>query len=266
MDLVDRVVPVHQVNHFQRYVMTSSLKNHVRLQYVVGHCVVFLMAPLIYLFLYSIGYRIRNVDAIREKVKDLYLKHPGPWLICANHLTLIDSLVIAYALAPFYRYMIHYNRLPWNMPEKTNFNTNFLMTLTTFVFKCIPVIRGGDRNALAKCLAKCQFILEKRESLLIFPEGTRSRSGRIDPETVSYGVGGLFTRMPDCHVLCVYLRGEKQTGYSAFPRRYQQFYVDARPFIPTPHGKGLRAQRDCAHQIIHALVDMEKGYDAFVGK
>lgn len=246
--------------------MTSALKNHVRLQYAAGRCVVFFMAPLIYLLVYWAGCRIHDVKRIRETVKGMYRKHPGPWVICANHLTLIDSVIIACALAPFYRYMVHYNRLPWNMPEKTNFNTNFLLTLTTFVFKCIPVIREGDRNALAQSLAKCEFVLEKRESLLIFPEGTRSRSGRIDPENVSYGVGRMCLKIQDCQVLCVYLRGEKQKGYSAFPSRNQRFYADVRHFIPDHQGQGLRAQRDCARQIIGILADMEKGYDRFAGK
>jgi 1-acyl-sn-glycerol-3-phosphate acyltransferase len=250
----------------QRQSMSYSLKTRVWLQYLMGRCVIFFTAPLIYLLIWCMGYRVEELKRVRKTVMRLYRKHPGPWLIYANHLTLVDSVLIAYALAPFYRYMVHYMRLPWNMPEKTNFNTNVVLNLTTFVFKCIPVIRGGNRKTIAETLAKCAFILENRESLLIFPEGTRSRSGRIDPEHFSYGVGGLYQKIPNCKVLCVYLRGEKQTVFSDFPQRKQVFYADVRHLTPKGIGKGLRGQRECARQIIHTLIDMEKRYDDTVGK
>lgn len=240
--------------------MNYSLKTHVRLQYLMGRCVTFFMAPLIYLAIYCAGYRIRDLDRIRNTVRRLYREHPGPWLICANHLTLIDSVIIAYAMAPFYKYMVHYHQLPWNMPEKTNFNKNIFMSLLTFVSKCIPVIRGGDRSSVAISLAKCEFLLEKNESLMIFPEGTRSRSGRVHPQDYSYGVGRLFSHIPDCRVMCIYLRGAKQDTFSAFPALKQDFYMDIQPLIPRLKGKGLRAQRDCARQIIETLINMENRY------
>jgi 1-acyl-sn-glycerol-3-phosphate acyltransferase len=212
------------------------------------------------MILIGVGYKIEDRKKIRQTVEELYRKHPGPWLICANHLTLIDSAVIAYALAPLHRYMIHFNRLPWNMPEKKNFHNTIFKTMMTFVLKCIPVVRRGDRNVVAQSLAKCEFVLQKRESLLIFPEGTRSRAGYIDPEAVSYGVGRLCLNIPDCRVLCVYLRGEKQESYSDYPKWNQKFYVDVRPVELQPDGKGLRAQRDCAKKIIYQLAEMEKHY------
>src|SRR5690349_9534818 len=45
------------------------------------------------------GYRIENLRAIRAQYAAL-AGRPGPILICANHLTFIDSLLIVWALAP----------------------------------------------------------------------------------------------------------------------------------------------------------------------
>jgi hypothetical protein len=246
--------------------MRYSLKAQVNFQYAVGRCVIFFAAPLVYLIMLCLRYRIRNLKEIRCQVKRMYRKHKGPWLICANHLTLVDSVIIAYALAPFYVYMIHYKMLPWNIPEKTNFNRNLFISMLTFVVKCVPVVRGGDRGEVGDSLSKCGYLLSKKESLLIFPEGTRSRSGRIDPESFSYGPGRLFVNAPDCRVLCVYLRGDRQKTFSAFPETNQDFTMAVKSFVPQPSGKGLRAQRDAAKQIIDTLVDMEKKHVRLPGK
>lgn len=241
--------------------MNNSLKAQVNFQYALGRCVIFFAAPLVYLIVLCLRYRIRNLKEIRNTVRQLYRKHPGPWLICANHLTLIDSVIIAYALAPFYMYMIRFRMLPWNIPEKTNFNRNLFMSMLTFVFKCVPVVRGGDRSQVSTSLSKCGYLLSKKESLLIFPEGTRSRIGRIDPHEFSYGVGRLFLSVPDCRVLCIYLRGDRQKNFSNIPETGQDFSMFVRSYIPEPDGKGLRAQRNCAKQIINTLIEMEKKYE-----
>ena len=95
--------------------------------------------------------------------------HPGPWLICANHLTLIDSVILAYSMIPIYRYIVHYKLLPWNVPEQMNFNRNIFVGLICFLTKCIPIIRGGDRSAVHSTMAKCAFLLYKGENLkLVF--------------------------------------------------------------------------------------------------
>ncbi|MBU1172320.1 MAG: 1-acyl-sn-glycerol-3-phosphate acyltransferase [Proteobacteria bacterium] len=246
--------------------MNDSVKAHVRFQYLMGRFAIFITGPLIYLLIHCVGYRIRHLEQIRETVKRMYRRHPGPWLICANHLTLIDSVIIAYAMAPCYKYMIHYHQLPWNMPEKKNFNKNIVISLLTFVCKCIPVIRKGDRASVAKSLAKCEFLLEKNESLMIFPEGTRSRSGRIDPHEYSYGVGRLLSQIPDCNVMCIYLRGLKQNTFSRVPAFRQEFNMAICPITPQTRHKGLRAQRDYSRQIIETLIHMENHYVDGPGK
>lgn len=186
--------------------------------------------------------------------------HQGPWLICANHLTLIDSVILAYAMMPIHRYMFQYKLLPWNVPEQMNFSSNIFVALACFLTKCIPIIRGGDRDAVKSTMAKCAYLLNKGENLMIFPEGTRSRSGRVNTEDFPYGVGRLVCNIPDCRVMAIYLRGDGQKTYSNFPRYKETFTMTVEEYRPITKLKGLRAQRDCSRQVIEHLSKMEKDY------
>jgi 1-acyl-sn-glycerol-3-phosphate acyltransferase len=135
-------------------------------------------------------------------VAALLKEHPGPWLICANHLTMIDSAILAWAMFPVWKAMFFPGVLPWNLPEKDNFGRSFALHVLCYLLKCVPVRRRGDRRRLQADLQKCLAILGKRESILVFPEGTRSRSGRVDGQNVSYGVGRFLAGIPECRVIC----------------------------------------------------------------
>ena len=47
-----------------------------------------------------LGYRIEGRRALRRAYRRIWRERSGPVLICANHLTLIDSFLIGWALAP----------------------------------------------------------------------------------------------------------------------------------------------------------------------
>ena len=47
---------------------------------------------------FVLGYRIDTLRSFRREYHRACLKQDGPLMICANHLTMIDSLVIAWAL------------------------------------------------------------------------------------------------------------------------------------------------------------------------
>lgn len=229
-------------------------------QYVMGRALVFLTVPLMALAVKLAGYRIRNLKKVRRAVKNLMIRHPGPWLICANHLTLIDSVILAHAMMPPYRYLFRFRDLPWNIPEHMNFNRNPALRALCFLAKCIPVVRGGDRGRVKSSLEKCLFVLGKGEHLMIFPEGTRTRTGRLNTEDFPYSVGRLVKAVPDCRVMCVYLRGDGQETYSDLPKRGETFTMAVKECHPKTTLTGLRAQRDCATQIIGCLHQMENDY------
>lgn len=232
----------------------------IRIQHVIGRFAVFVTAPLLVLLIRVFGYRIKNLKKMRRTINDLFKTHKGPWIICANHLTMVDSLILAYAMFPFYRFMFQYRLVPWNIPEKHNFNQNILLTISCYLLKCIPVVRGGNRDKIHSFLMKCSYLLEKGENLMIFPEGTRSRTGHIVPENVSYGVGRLISQNPDCRVLCLYLRGDRQKTYSMIPKFNESFFLSADTIQIEIESKGLKAQRAYAQTVIAKLTHMEKMY------
>jgi 1-acyl-sn-glycerol-3-phosphate acyltransferase len=159
--------------------------------------------------------------------------------------------------------MINYKKLPWNLPERNNYKDNILLTILCYLSKCIPINRGGSREKMKETMDKCVYLLENGEPIMIFPEGKRSRTGRVDKEGFSYGVGRFIKNLKDCKVMLIYLRGDKQENYSVIPAWGEKFSVQIEFFKPQPtEGSELRVQREYAKQIIEQLSQMEENYFA----
>ncbi len=177
---------------------------------------------------------------------------------------MIDSLLLTYGLESFFGHFIRYKHLPWNLPERANFySKNKLVAVMCYLAKCIPVSRGGDRNEVKATLDRCLFQLSRGHSIMVFPEGGRSRTGRVDTEGFSYGVGRFVRDMPDCRIMCLYLRGDRQDNYSFYPTKGDCFTLMIETFTPErTTDEGVRAQRFYAEQIIQRLARMEEDYFA----
>ncbi len=206
---------------------------------------------------FGFGFRIEGGDEIRRLYRQI-ADEPGPLLICANHLTMIDSFLIGWALGHPLYYVRRFSRLPWNVPERSIFASNLPLRLFAYVFKCIPVVRGGKRAEVARSLARVVHTLRRGETTLLFPEGGRSRSGRVEMENAAPGVGRIYRAVPGCRVLCVYLRGRRQTSFSAVPTRGDRFQVALRLMEPKTDESGLRGSREVARQITGTLIEMER--------
>jgi 1-acyl-sn-glycerol-3-phosphate acyltransferase len=246
--------------------MNTKIRYFLSIQRNLGWVASIIIGPFVYLFIKCMNYRIRDLRKVRKEIRTRIKEYDGPWLICPNHLTMIDSLVIAYAMAPMYRYLIDYRMLAWNLPERANFQRNIFLTVFCYLGKCVPVSRGGNREAMKQTLDKCIYLLTKGELVLVFPEGGRSRTGRVDEENFSYGVGRFVTTVKNCRVMCMYLRGEGQTSYSNFPRFGERFTMTIDTLCPSSQFTGLKGQRDCAHQIVERLKQMEEDYFALRGQ
>jgi hypothetical protein len=243
--------------------MSPREKYPLSFQYYVGWASAVVLAPLVYLLIRLAGYRIRNLREIRQFCRKSLKAHKGPWIICANHLTMIDSFILVYVMAPFYHFICNYRSLPWNLPERANFRKNAVLTILTYLTKCLPVSRGGERAATKSVLEKCLYLMNRRQPILIFPEGGRTRIGRIDVENFSYGVGYFVQNCERVKVLCLYLRGDRQDVYSNLPRWGERFTVRAEVLDPErTNQSGLRAQRAYAEQIVKRLAGMEEAYFA----
>ena len=223
---------------------------------------VFWVIPIAFILRVLMGYRIKDVAQVRALYRALLKESDHPLLICPNHLTMMDSAVVAWALGGSWWYLFHYSRMPWNLPEYNNYSSQLPTRLGAWLIKCIPVIRGGRREDVSRVIKRVQHLLSRGETALIFPEAGRSRSGRVEADAVAHAVGRILTSVPGCQPLCVYLRGDRQQTWSTVPARGDSFYIDFVVGELHSDHSGMRRSRDFSRQIVDRLVGMEEEYFA----
>ena len=223
---------------------------------------VFWVIPIAFILRVLMGYRIKDVAQVRARYRALLKESDPPLLICPNHLTMMDSAVVAWALGGSWWYLFHYSRMPWNLPEYNNYSSQLPTRLGAWLIKCIPVIRGGRREDVSRVIKRVQHLLSRGETALIFPEAGRSRSGRVEADAVAHAVGRILTSVPGCQPLCVYLRGDRQQTWSTVPARGDSFYIDFEVGELHSDHSGMRRSRDFSRQIVDRLVGMEEEYFA----
>ena len=207
---------------------------------------------------FGLRWRIHGTAAVRREYRALHRADDGPLLVCANHLTMVDSALIAWALGSPAWFLVHYAALPWNVPERRNFAGSVTSRVLVYLMKCVPVVRGGDRRDVAGVLARLAWLLGQGEVVLAFPEGGRSRSGRVEVESAAWGVGRLIGGLPSCRVLCVYLRGTRQDGFGYAPPRGEQFHVRLAVLRPRSELTGMRRAQDLSQQVVRTLARLEE--------
>jgi 1-acyl-sn-glycerol-3-phosphate acyltransferase len=245
--------------------LVNGLPFRDRVALGVQRAVGWLLAPVwvpvvVVVMRWGMGWRIEGVAAVRRAYREVWAAGEGPIVVCANHLTLVDSALVAWALGSPAWYLAHHAALPWNVPERRNFTGSLVSRVLVYLMKCVPVTRGGDRAEVAAVLGRLSHLLARGETLLLFPEGGRSRSGRVEEESATYGVGRLLGAVPGCRVLCVYLRGARQQSFSDLPARGERFHVRCATLRPASPSAGLRGARDVSRQIVRTLAALERQY------
>jgi len=231
------------------------------LQGLVGRLAAPVCVPLAVLVMRAgFGWRIRDAARSRALYTRLLGEGPRPLLVAANHLTMVDSALIAWGLGSAAGHVVRYRGLPWNVPEQSRVESSWLWRVLAYLVKCLPIPRGGERRLVAQVLERLRHLMRRGEVVLMFPEGGRSRTGRVDAESVAQGVGRLLQEVGDCRVLCVYLRGDAQGSWSDLPARGDTFTLTTRLVEPRTSLRGLRASRDLASQVLGHLVEMEQAY------
>jgi hypothetical protein len=82
----------------------------------------------------------------------------------------------------------------------------------------------------------------------------------VEVENAAYGVGRMIGDLAGCRVLCVYVRGEQQRGFSDLPARGERFHVRFACVRPTSALHGMRRARDLSEQVVRTLADLERGH------
>lgn len=209
-----------------------------------------------------LGYKWKDLKGIRKKIQNLMGIERVPVILCPNHLTMIDSLILVWALTPFWKAIGRSRLFPWNTPEKTNYAHVAVLRFFTYIGKCLPVVRQGPQEKTLKLMEKIKWLLSHGQSLMMFPEGARSLTGRVDTENYAYGVGKIVHEVRQTginpKILLLYLRGDRQKGKSMIPPYGSTFTLDAQLLDPQTPSQGLRASRDLSTQIIKGLASMEQ--------
>jgi 1-acyl-sn-glycerol-3-phosphate acyltransferase len=238
--------------------VTPAERRALARQRLVGRVLAPVWVPLAAAALrFGAGWRIEGAREARERYRRLRAESSAPLLVCANHLTLVDSFLVAAALGTPAFFVRRFDALPWNVPESANFAFSWWSRALVYLMKCVPVQRGGERREAARVLTRVAHLLKSGEAVLLFPEGGRSRSGRVDVDAAAYGVGRVVKAVPGCLVLCVYLRGAGQATWSDFPRRGERLRVEVALHEPKVDTAGLRGSREIARGILARLAEME---------
>jgi phosphopantetheinyl transferase (holo-ACP synthase)/1-acyl-sn-glycerol-3-phosphate acyltransferase len=187
--------------------------------------------PLSFFVAATVRFRFRyklpdEIDRIRAAIWEKLDAHDGPVIWAANHLTLIDSFLVYWAVFPLSR-ALEDRRIPWSTPEYTNYyrlggpwKSSFIRALL-YGCRCIPFLRGGEDAASEafrqKAFDKCAWLLREGGAVFVYPEAGRSRSGWLEARRPKDFLGKLALEVPAAKFLCVYLRAETQMGTTVRP-------------------------------------------------
>lgn len=109
-----------------------------------------------------------------------------PYLFVPNHLTMFDDVFLDSLL--FVRFAWRgLKYFPWHAPEEKNFFVGPIFTWMLKRARCVPLTRG--HGVFQPGMARLKELLKSENIVQIYPEGTRSRTGDINPGKV--GVGRL---------------------------------------------------------------------------
>lgn len=241
------------------------MSKRIKLLLVIQQSIAFVFFPLLFFVLWIWmtkiqRYTMDDLTAIRQQYRQLTDGINEPLLICPNHLTFIDSLVITWALSSPWNYFFHFKQFAWNLPKQSHVAESRLYQVICYLSKCLLI--DSDSNKAKATMAIAQQLLLQGNHIMVFPEGRRSKTGRINTENFVYGVGGIIRDLPSVKVLMVYMRGASQTERTKMPARKEHFNLAMKIIKPTTDKKGLRAQRDLARQLIDALCQMEEEHFA----
>lgn len=108
-------------------------------------------------------------------------------LLLPNHQSMIDGFLVGYAVW-FPRCLLNPMLLPWMPAAYENFFAHPLIRWFSDNFKCIPVKPGRKDFGVMFRMEACL----RKGVMIVFPEGTRTRDGRLLPPRS--GIGYVMLR------------------------------------------------------------------------
>jgi 1-acyl-sn-glycerol-3-phosphate acyltransferase len=168
-----------------------------------------------------------------------------PFLIAANHTSHLDRGAIAVSLSKYV------NRI-FSLGAKDYFFDNPIKSwfFRTFL-NLIPFDRQGS---FKEAIQQCQQVLVKHQSVLIFPEGTRSINGELQQFQAGVGLLALKLNVP---IVPVYIHGTNKALPKGhwFARRSKIHVICGTPIEILPYKEKLNTftERDVSQNIANEL-------------
>lgn len=221
---------------------------------------------IVFVMRYMQSYRIKDLKEVRRQFREIWKEKERtgtPMMICANHLTFIDSAIIMWALANNFWYTFNFRALTWNVPAGDFFKKKFHYHAIMYLTKCIFIDREGSPLHKNLILNLCRYMLDKGNVVLIFPEGQRSRTGHFDVDRLRFGPGKILTALDNAQVLCVHVRSPQQKTFSNYPPKGSQFQIRMKVITPSTEGQSKKQASITAVKEIGAVIkEMEDDFFA----
>ena len=170
-------------------------------------------------------------------------------LLMSNHQTMIDSFLVG--LSVYYpESLIRPGLIPWNPAAEENLYKTPLVGWLADNWKCIPVKRGRkDVSAIYKIGKALRF-----GPVLLFPEGTRSRSGEISDGRGGAGLMILETN-PTVVPVCIDGMDQVLPIGSSWPRIFRRIHVRFGKPVDLSEFQGREKNRETAKLVMHTIMD-----------
>lgn len=182
--------------------------------------------------------------------------HRPNTLLLSNHQTMIDSFLVG-GCSLFPDSVVHPSVIPWNAAAEENFFGNPVLAWFSRNWKCMPIKRGRkDVGAIFK-LAEAL----KDSPMMLFPEGTRSRTGQIGKARGGAGLLILETQ-PTVIPVCIEGMDKVLPIGTVFPRVFKHVYIQyGKPLDLTcfyGRGKNKEVAHDIMEVVMSSIRDMQK--------
>ena len=171
----------------------------------------------------------------------------GGYAYACNHQSLLDTLVLGATLPGDFKFTV-----------KSSLMMIPFLGWHLWLAGHVRVDRSGDKRAAAAAIRRFAKVLGEGQPLLVFPEGTRSRDGRVQPFKMGLFHAAVRAGVP---VVPVALHGTGAAMAKGAPdigrKEIRRVYVRVgRPLVPKPHGSRPQRAEDLRARAHAAVVDM----------
>ena len=199
-----------------------------------------------WMFGYSVVYAFGQL-ALKVRVTGRNKLVPGPQILASNHVSNFDPLLVGLGS----RREIHF------LAKEELFAASRWFAWLIHTYNAWPVRReGGDPAAMKRCA----WLLGKRQTVVLFPEGTRSRTGEVNHFKPGIGMLAITNHVP---VVPVHLGGVSRSiisylvdrdfvkrGYRKKPQRNEGIRIAfADPVYPTNYTPDRQGYVDLAQEV-----------------